>query len=269
MAETQPREIDTKLAAIYAPISDLVTKIEIAQSKLQLAYVARNPERKVELEGIVAEARAAIAALDEKAEPLEAIFRTELWSRFFLVDGGHLHRSRSCSSLRWNTRIGWLPEFSGKSEAEIVDLAGEACCTICYPSAPVNRPSMLPVHVADRAATATAAAAKETKRKASAASAITVGRTTYKSTRAAENAIGWEVDCMIGSRYLVAADANHRAQLDNNAADHETAAVTIAHALFVQIEGYDPDAILAKKFNAKLRTYKGYDHYEIPADAAF
>lgn len=269
MAESQPHEIDTKLAAIYAPINELISKIEIAQSKLKLAYVARSPERKAQLEATVTEARAAIAVLHDTAEPLETIYRAELWSRFFLVDAGHLHRSRSCSSLRWNTRIGWLPEYSGKSEAEIVELAGEACCTICYPSAPVNRPSMLPIHVKERAVAAAEAAAKADKRKATAAAAITVGKATYKTQRAAENAIGWEVDCMIGARYLAASNASHRAQLDDNAAGHERTAVSIAHALFVQIQGYDPDAILAKKFAAKLKTYRGYDHYEIPADATF
>lgn len=269
MADNQPHEIDTKLAAIYRPIGDLVTKIENARAQLKLSYVARSPERKAELESIVTQARAAIAILDETAEPLEAIFRAAPWSRFFLVDGGHLHRSRACSSLRWNTRIGWLPEYSGKSEAEIVELAGEACCTICYPSAPVNRPSMLPVHIAERTAAAAEAAEKASKRKATAAAAITVGKTTYKTQRAAENEIGWKVDCMIGSRYLTAADANHRARLDNNAAEDEAAARTIADALAAQIEGYDAAAILAKKFAAKLKTYRGYGHYEIPADAAF
>ena len=269
MTENQPQEIDTKLAAIYAPINELIGKIEIAQSKLKLAYVARSPERKAELEGIVIEARAAIAVLHETAEPLEAIYRAAQWSRFFLVDAGHLHRSRACSSLRWNTRIGWLPQYSGKSEVEIVELAGEACCTICYPSAPVNRPSMLPVHVAERTAAAAEAAEKASKRKATAAAAITVGKTTFKTQRAAENEIGWKVDCMIGSRYLAASNASHRAQLDGNAAEDEAAARAIADALAAQIEGYDAAAILAKKFAAKIKTYKGYGHYEIPADAAF
>lgn len=264
-----PREIDTKLSEIYAPYSDLAVTIEAAQKKAKLPHVAKNPERVAELEATIEAARAARAELDAKAKPLEAIYLAELWTRFFLVPGGHLHSSRFCSSLRWTTPLYWLPEYSGKSEAEIVALAGEAACTICYPSAPVDRPSQLPVHVAERKAAAAEAKAKADERRTKESAAITVGRTTYKTQRAAENQIGWEIETMIGRRYQVAADAEHRAHLDNLATQDEEAARAIAEALAAQIEGYDAAAILAKKFAAKLKTYKGYDHYKIPTDAAF
>lgn len=56
------------------------------------------------------------------------------WPRFFHVV--HLHSNMHCSSFRPTTRIGWLPDVSGLTEAEAVAIHGEALCTICFPSAP-------------------------------------------------------------------------------------------------------------------------------------
>lgn len=263
-----PREIDTKLAEIYAPHSHHTGIIEAAQKTAKLSYVAKDPKRQAKLAATIDAARAALADLDKQAEPLEAIYRANPWTRFFLVPGGHLHSSRRCSSLRWNTPVYWLPEYSGKTEAEIVGLAGEKACTICYPSAPVDRPSRLPVHVAERKAAAAEAAAKaETRRKAAAAS-ITVGRTTYKTQRAAENEISRQIETMVSRRYQEAADAAHRTHLDNLAAEDKGAALAIADALAAQIEGYDAAGILAKKFATKAKEYRKHG-WQIPADATF
>lgn len=57
------------------------------------------------------------------------------WQRFYLVI--HLHGSQDCSSFKPTTRIGWRPELSGLTEEEAVELAGEALCSKCFPSAPV------------------------------------------------------------------------------------------------------------------------------------
>lgn len=269
MTTNSPQEIDTKLAAIYEPAAEIIGKLEHARANLKTMWVRNSPANVAMFNARINELTEALDALDAAAAPFEAIYAETRWTRFFLVPGGHLHRSRRCSSFRWNTVTAWFPEYSGKSEKEIVDLAGEAACTICYPSAPVHRLSMLPVHVAAREAAAIEKAEKDAKKAKAKGQAITVGGTTYKTQRAAENAIGWEVDCAIGSRYLKAVNDNHRAQLNNTAADHTRAALAIAHALFQQIPGYDADAILAKKFAAKLKTYKGIEHYEIPADATF
>ncbi|QFP94828.1 hypothetical protein SEA_MARSHAWN_42 [Mycobacterium phage Marshawn] len=60
------------------------------------------------------------------------------WQRFFLVPDGHIHATRACSSLRITTKIGWLPELSGETEAEAVAAHGAMLCTKCFPSAPVE-----------------------------------------------------------------------------------------------------------------------------------
>lgn len=65
------------------------------------------------------------------------------WERAFLVEGptGHVHRSRRCSTCNRGespTRFVWKTEYSGRTETEIVEAAGERACTTCYPSAPVD-----------------------------------------------------------------------------------------------------------------------------------
>uniref|UniRef100_A0A5Q5BT35 Uncharacterized protein n=2 Tax=unclassified Mycobacterium TaxID=2642494 RepID=A0A5Q5BT35_MYCSS len=80
----------------------------------------------------IATARAAI-------EELEQVWRDNgRWSRFFMVPGGHIHRSTACHSLHISTQISWLPELSGESEAEAVNTYGTVLCTHCFPSAPVE-----------------------------------------------------------------------------------------------------------------------------------
>lgn len=60
------------------------------------------------------------------------------WSRFFSVTGGHIHRSTMCPSLRPTTSISWLPELSGETEKDAVEMYGSVLCSKCFPSAPVE-----------------------------------------------------------------------------------------------------------------------------------
>lgn len=66
------------------------------------------------------------------------------WPRVFLVPQGHAHSSTACSTCYPTTVFYLLPEYSDKTEDEIVQAAGSRACTVCYPSAPVDvlgRPS--------------------------------------------------------------------------------------------------------------------------------
>jgi hypothetical protein len=79
---------------------------------------------------------------------MHAVYLEEKWNRAFLVKNanGHVHKSRSCSTCFESTEFAWLTEFSGATETEIVEAAGEMACTVCYPSAPaevLNRPSTI------------------------------------------------------------------------------------------------------------------------------
>lgn len=62
------------------------------------------------------------------------------WSRFFLVTSstGHIHSSMHCSTCRMTTTFGWLPQLSGKTEADAVETCGPALCSVCFPSAPLD-----------------------------------------------------------------------------------------------------------------------------------
>jgi hypothetical protein len=103
--------------------------------------------------------------------PLKAEFeRRGGWTRAWLVlnTGGHVHRTMDCRTCFPSTQFAWLTHLSGHEETEIVDLAGKAACTECYPSAPVetrNRPSRIktPEQLARDAEKAERAKAKAAK----------------------------------------------------------------------------------------------------------
>ncbi|CCQ44634.1 gp38 domain protein [Pseudarthrobacter siccitolerans] len=212
-------------------------------------------------------AQAKVAALKAEAAPLEAIAAAGNWSRFVLVPGGHLHRGFHCSTLRWSTPTGLLPEYSGADEKEIVEIAGEVACTVCFPSAPVDRPTRIPALVEEREAREAEAAARAAKKVAAEAAKIVVGKKVFKTQRAAENEIGWKIENVVSRRYMAAADASHREHLDGLAAEDLAAAKTIAEAIAAAVEGYSVEAILAKKFAAKVKEYRR-NGWEIPADAS-
>ena len=91
-----------------------------------------------------AEALTALDAAEQaEAEALAAYQAAEDeyegWSRFFLVIGGHIHSSMSCSTCYPTTEFGWLPELSGLTESDAVAEYGAVLCSVCYPSAPVDQ----------------------------------------------------------------------------------------------------------------------------------
>lgn len=84
-------------------------------------------------------ARDEARAAESSIEPYdEEYIRRGGWSRFFMVQGGHIHSSMYCSTCRITTQFGWLPDVSGKTEAEAVAEHGALLCTVCFPSAPVE-----------------------------------------------------------------------------------------------------------------------------------
>lgn len=97
------------------------------------------------------------------------------WTRFWIVinSNGHIHSSTNCTTCFPTTAYGWLPQISGSNDAEVVELAGESACTICFPDAPVdtrNRPSQIeePAKQAAREAREAAKAEKDAKKAAKA-----------------------------------------------------------------------------------------------------
>lgn len=168
LAEQTPVEIDTALYALYNEDFEIrLTLTQYTQAAHQQAgdkydyyrkawglsngeawdrvevtarddqtYVGQNAQRL--LDNREAKRREQTANQDAQA-PLHAEYRRRPWTRAFLVTDGHVHSSMECSTCFPTTRFTWLVDLSGKSEAEIVDLAGERACTVCYPSAPTLR----------------------------------------------------------------------------------------------------------------------------------
>lgn len=118
------------------------TRISIAQVREVLAGDRPAPARldAAELAEAVAAYDAAVAASQAASQAVDDHDRANYkgWQRFFLVSGGHIHASTGCHTLYPTTRIGWLPELSGETEAEAVAAHGALLCTVCFPSAPVE-----------------------------------------------------------------------------------------------------------------------------------
>lgn len=166
-------EIDTKLAGLYERGAKLTASIRARLNTVHTlvgdvrrrteAYKLTDQEAVAKLQEVGAEntysAHRANEVLRElpilqrdlervqaQKEILDGLYAEHRWTRAFIVSGGHVHSSMSCSSCYPTTQFSWLPELSGHDEGEIVELGGERACTICYASAPVetlSRPTQL------------------------------------------------------------------------------------------------------------------------------
>ena len=162
LADSTPVEIDTELSQIYGQIygvedamSNTQKYIKDYENRLDPEYRfyrayddERNKEGLAKQQAILEKQEAQVASLRAQAEPFQAEYDRRPWTRAFMVlnGNGHIHRNMSCSTCYPTTRYGWLTEYSGSNEEQLVSDAGEAGCTVCYPSAPVdtrNRPSKI------------------------------------------------------------------------------------------------------------------------------
>lgn len=188
-----PVEIDTVLAAIHERRSDAYFEIQRWDREIKriLNDVEVNRHGRYEVgsynhtsamgsidryEDKIKAQYEIVYACDAESRPLEAEFTSRGgWTRAYKVlnNNGHIHTSMDCSTCFATTRFGWLPQVSGSTEANIVMLAGEGACTICYPSAPCVGPNTLytPVEAAERAVRA---AEKEARLSAKVAKSLSV-----------------------------------------------------------------------------------------------
>ncbi len=166
-----PSEIDAELARLdleHAKAQDTLRGLRKRRRRL---LDDGRTEYAAELEPRIEQARQTIAECEAAARPLEAEFdRRGGWTRAWLVlnTGGHVHRTPQCRTCFATTKFAWLTQLSGHGETEIVEQAGEAACTECYPSAPIdvrNRPSRIktPAQLAREAEKAERAKAKAAK----------------------------------------------------------------------------------------------------------
>ncbi|AWY06694.1 hypothetical protein SEA_ZETA1847_60 [Microbacterium phage Zeta1847] len=139
------READTRIAAAWAAYYEVADKAKTLRSEARrlrknLGHFAANVAASRTKRADEYDARA--EAIDAEALPLrEAAVELDRelykgWTRFYLVE--HIHNTAHCSSFRPTTRVGWLPDVSGLTEAEAVAEHGATLCSICFPSAPVE-----------------------------------------------------------------------------------------------------------------------------------
>jgi hypothetical protein len=147
-----PVEVDTVLANAYGKIADLtsqqhrltatVSRIDEAEpGSYQSMLPAYSPENRAKLVGEIAALQERIQGiLQAEVYPCEAQYHERRWTRYYLVDNtnGHVHKDTHCASCFPTTRYAWLVEQSGMSAEELVVLAGEKSCTVCFPWAPVD-----------------------------------------------------------------------------------------------------------------------------------
>lgn len=118
---------------------EALTKVaELAVPDAEKPWVARDAQRVLDRR---AELQAQADAIADQIRPLNEEFRRRGgWTRAFLVTDGHVHSSMDCSTCNNGfepTAFTWLPQYSGHDEAEIIEVAAERACTVCYPNAPV------------------------------------------------------------------------------------------------------------------------------------
>lgn len=140
--QTLPQMIDGEILELAYRLGSLMS-----QETLQLKKV-RHLDNQNGDSSLDAEWRTAyntyLATLDSISETqqrisvLESVHTVYDWTRAFIVSGGHVHRSTRCHTCFTTTVFYGVPQCSGMDEAEIVELAGERACTVCYPTAPVD-----------------------------------------------------------------------------------------------------------------------------------
>lgn len=254
-----PSQIDTLLAPIHGKYSDAASAKRSAERSIDnysRAGASRYASTIARLEKQVEEAERLMEAAEEEMAPHRAEFaRRGGWTRFYMVmnNGGHMHRSTHCSTCRWSTRFSWFPEYSGMNEDEIVALAGEDACTVCYPSAPVEKKSMLPFRVIEREEAEKLAAEKAEKLAAKNAKAINADGSewrvremgmheNFKTIRSVELAIHRELD----NKHWYG-NLDHRTEAENaaNRAQYDEVALFLA-AKLAERTGRDAEAIVTE-----------------------
>jgi len=154
LTEQTPVEIDTALAEIYGRYYAALDRLDRTQKDAEYTAkrVARQANPSKYDQDALAASQARVEAAQEAASaiyaetiPYQAEYNSRPWTRAWKVTntGGHVHSSMYCQTCFPTTQFAWLPEVSGMPEAEIVELAASAACTVCYPTAPVDRPTRL------------------------------------------------------------------------------------------------------------------------------
>ena len=149
-----PAEIDHELADVEYELATLYLRLASQRKTVKsfeeraarqgeqtalLMYSGKDPRET--LRQLTAETIEARKPLDVVRDAAAAEFkRRGGWSRYWLVcnTGGHVHKSRNCSSCYPTTEFAWLPGASGQDSAGLIELFGSTVCSVCFPEAPLD-----------------------------------------------------------------------------------------------------------------------------------
>jgi hypothetical protein len=142
-----PAEIDTEIhrldvERIRVGMRLVSLKRDLSEAENQaLGFGANRRVRSVaELRAEISELGREALRLGDQLEPLHQQWIARGgWTRWYLVPDGHLHYDISgerCSRIPTTDHY-WMTEHSGRSAAEMIELAGDRVCTTCFPDAPV------------------------------------------------------------------------------------------------------------------------------------
>ncbi|MBF4549308.1 hypothetical protein [Pseudoclavibacter sp. VKM Ac-2888] len=179
-----PFDVDTELNDVLDKLSTAeqarafaLRQVDVIQhSDERLRYGMTRAQRLERAQAKVNDARAIIEPMRAQIDAIdEEHARRGRWPRAFVVPQGHVHSSLGCSTCYPTTRFQLLPEYSDKTETELVEDAGDRACTVCFPSAPVDRPTKmeLPEERQAREARQVQTQERDEKKLAAAAKAIT------------------------------------------------------------------------------------------------
>jgi hypothetical protein len=178
LAAATPRQIDEHLSRLGAEEARLrnalasmqATVLRRARNEIVTGHYSMTD---AELAEAIDTAENMLTDVRFTARPLDAEFtRRGGWSRWYLVDGGHLHYDVSgfrCNRQPTTTHY-WMTEFSDQDSTEVIAAAGERVCTVCFPDAPVSprpaHPRFMTMTEAEKAAHAEDKARKAAAKKA-------------------------------------------------------------------------------------------------------
>lgn len=199
-----PSQVDAEINRIDYDLAVLDTRIAQAEKVEAEAIKAGDDTKAAKFGALVEEYSDSYNEKNAERFPYAREYATRgRWTRAYLVvtnGTGHVHSSTRCTTCYATTSFCWLTDLSGMDETEIVDLAGERACTVCYPTAPVevrNKPTQLftPEEIEAKRVREERAAAKVVAQGNNVLDAN--GKLLYKTERAATNAISSTVGDLV------------------------------------------------------------------------
>lgn len=185
LATAEPSEIDGHLARLGAEAATLRGRLDFLHSESNLLRAGkpcrglrgypsdlRIAEYSAEVAGRIEATHFRLAEVAHLMYPLEVEFDRRPWSRYYLVDDGHLHYDVSGDRCNRDLRTThyWMTEFSGMPAKMVIGKAQDRVCTKCFPDARVVKrsphPRFMTMTEAEKAAHAEDKARKAAAKKA-------------------------------------------------------------------------------------------------------